>query len=410
MHRRQGPGGAGGSPGGGNGGQFGNPDTIVTTSEQQNNPTTTTAIFSPPTSSSFVTSTTVTESLTSSSTSSSSTSAATSSSNSTQSSSSGNNAAIIGGVAGGAAFIAILALIIFCLMRRKKKTPREKSGAESVTYAGLNESLPGVPFGHAHAAPTTPGGRSSGDFFLPQTYNQSSIATGGVSPIEPLNTSYRNETPSEGSISPISAHYPGELPRISGYSASHAVPPLFSGTITIPPPPAAYRESLILPSPTGYSEVSGISALPTGQRTFHIRSRSHDTMGFPITPGLQSPMQTSPEVPLISATQTTPIVSPMPHYVVHQDSLERIVRDGVVSPEPSLLSPVSRASTLRESGVLGEGNMVRIQEPPASLDRGDVTRNASRRTVDTVSSMGMSVISNTELERLGIGANRRYGN
>jgi hypothetical protein len=139
--------------------------------------------------------------------------------------------------------------------------------------------------------------------------------------------------------------------------------------------------------------------------------QTRDTMGFPVdgsdiglnrlsTPGL-------------------PIVAPIPrHALVHQDSLERVVREGMMNGTPelqdvSLLGPrngptgrVLSQELMRESPILGL-NPVRMQGAPTSNVGGGVQRFESQRTLSSVSSMGISVVSDTELERLGVGSRSR---
>ncbi len=73
-------------------------------------------------------------------------------------------------------------------------------------------------------------------------------------------------------------------------------------------------------------------------------------------------------------------------------------------PEPSNLNParlrVLSQEMLRESPILGL-NSVRIA--PDATTNHDIRRNDTQRTVSSVSSMGMSVVSDGELERLGVG-------
>ena len=61
--------------------------------------------------------------------------------------------------------------------------------------------------------------------------------------------------------------------------------------------------------------------------------------------------------------------------------------------------------SMRESAVLGAMNPIWIEGTtgPSNLS-GGVHRFESQRTVSSVSSMGISVVSNTELERLGVGS------
>jgi hypothetical protein len=74
------------------------------------------------------------------------------------------------------------------------------------------------------------------------------------------------------------------------------------------------------------------------------------------------------------------------------------------SPEPSISNPwrlrVLSQEMLRESPVLGL-NAVRMAPQAAAND--GLRRNDTQRTVNSDSSMGISIVSDGELERLGVG-------
>jgi hypothetical protein len=74
--------------------------------------------------------------------------------------------------------------------------------------------------------------------------------------------------------------------------------------------------------------------------------------------------------------------------------------------------PASRVLSqelMRESPVLGRMNPVRMQGTNVPRDTGGgVQRFESQRTVSSVSSLGVSVVSDTELERLGVGSRGRH--
>ena len=78
------------------------------------------------------------------------------------------------------------------------------------------------------------------------------------------------------------------------------------------------------------------------------------------------------------------------------------------SPEPIAQNPdrlrVLSQEMQRESPVLGL-NSVRMAPQAAAND--GVRRNDTQRTVDSESSMGISVVSDGELERLGVGVDSR---
>lgn len=83
--------------------------------------------------------------------------------------------------------------------------------------------------------------------------------------------------------------------------------------------------------------------------------------------------------------------------------------------DTSLLGPMGPAGRvlsqelMRESPVLGQMNPVRMQNTTQGSNlSGNVQRFESQRTVSSVSSMGVSVVSDTELERLGVGSRVRH--
>ena len=159
---------------------------------------------------------------------------------------------------------------------------------------------------------------------------------------------------------------------------------------------------------------TGISPQTTGGEIPLMMSQNmRDTMGFPVDGSDIGIHRTS--------TPGFPIVAPVPrHPLVHQDSLERVVREGMnATPElqgVNMLGPrngpagrVLSQELMRESPVLGQLNPVRLQgaTAPGNLG-GGVQRFESQRTVSSVSSMGISVVSDTELERLGVGSRVRH--
>ena len=178
------------------------------------------------------------------------------------------------------------------------------------------------------------------------------------------------------------------LQRLWATNESPTISPQTTGASVMVRPHTAVSEQtqMLTPQPTGVT-------LPV-----LLPQHTRDTMGFPIE---------REEIRLVPAMPTT-IVSPVPrHPLVHQDSLERVVRQGLrpsESPEPSNLNPdrlrVLSQEMPRESPILGL-NSVRMA-PQAAVNDG-VRRNDTQRTVSSVSSMGVSVVSDGELERLGVG-------
>jgi hypothetical protein len=374
--------GPGGNSGPGGNGAISQQIVPATTSSAQHSAPTTAAAFLTTTAADYTIISTPTGPPTSTSTSASSSSAT------------GVNKALIGGLVGGLGGLLVISLLaIWWLQRRKNKRIAEKNGmSEPVTYAGLNQSMSGVPFVNAadHNYDNIPPppfyssrggevspviGRDSGDFFLP-TYADSvaGISSGGVSSLGSSNISH--VTSSVAPVSPIS---------------------ISRGN------PAA----VISPQTTGYTGAAEISPQTTDEPAVFQALPSRDTTSFP----------TTPEEIDRQITQTPTIISPVPrHPLVHQDSLERVVQQGLVTtpgfPErdSSRLDPRTRILSqemLRESPVLGDLSAVRMmQGSPVSYNNTevDVERNPSQRTVSSVSSMGVSVVSDGELERSGIGA------
>jgi hypothetical protein len=395
-----GQGGQGGAgSGAGSGSQNnGNQHTTTSSAQQQETTAATANGFITTTANPYTLTTTPTQSPTSTSTSSSS-------------SSSGNQkTAIIGGVIGGIAGVLIIALLVIWLLnRRDKKRMAEKRGsAQPVTYASLNDSFGGVPFGHSNRTsqrdsllppplalmprsdPSTPhtgvglrGGeghdsnadveRNSGDYFLP-TYaeSQAGMSLAGSRLLGRLNTSHAGSE-SEATVSPMSVRHPDGTPTTG-----------------------------ISPQSTG-SEIPGM-----------MSQQTRDTMGFPVDASDIGIHRTS--------TPGLPIAAPVPrHPLVQQDSLERVVRDGMMNGTPDLhdtsrLGPrngpagrVLSQELMRESPVLGQMNPVRMRgtTAPSNLN-GGVQRFESQRTVSSVSSMGINIVSDAELERLGVGSRGRH--
>lgn len=326
---------------------------------------------------------------------------------------------IIGGVVGGLAALLVLALIaIWCLQRRKKRQLAAKNGtAQPVTYSGLNSAFAGVPFRNSQqnlspqqTQSLLPGAAQYSQHDSTHSSNPGLGIRGGASSI-PMTSSADTDlflpTYTESQASVHSSPVIGQLhaPQYSPIDAN--VSPLSSRAPT--------NLHNISPQTTGAPTMHNISPQTTGGPSMLAR----DTMGFPVDQDFEMIRLTEP-VPHIPV----PIVAPIPrHPLVHQDSLERQVRAGMVtspSPVPSTLEPVNPArlrilsqGTSRESPILGnDPTHVRIlpQGTGSSIGvsasglGGGLNRNDTQRTVSSVSSMGQSIISDGALERMGIGA------
>ncbi|KAE9369577.1 hypothetical protein N431DRAFT_443222 [Stipitochalara longipes BDJ] len=356
---------------------------------------------------------------------------------STSTSSGVHKGAIIGGIVGGVAGLLLISFLgIWLLQRRKQRQNGARAGkTRPITYTGLNSVFRGVPFNRSSSqsphnsllpqpqvsqgthstlqgvalrgGAANYGLRESGSEMdnLPPSYAESQMSTSMAS-LGRMNTTYRSE--SETLVSPLSARAPGAphiiSPQTTGASTfmslqhlwatnePHTISPQTTGASVVVQPYTAASEDphLLTPQP------------PRSTSPVLLPQHTRDTMGFPIEPE---------EIRLPPAMPTT-IVSPVPrHPLVRQDSLERVVRQGLMpsdSPEPSNLNPdrlrVLSQEIPRESPILGL-NTVRIA-PEATANNG-VSRYDTQRTVSSESSIGISVVSDGELERLGVGVDSR---
>lgn len=323
------------------------------------------------------------------------------------SSSGGNKTIIMGAVIGGVGALLLLCLLaIFCIQKRKKQTAAKKKGAERVTYTGLNSAFAGVPFrdsqhsslspkplllsnsNTAYSGAPSPGQRTSEtegflynanrEFDSPQhSPQQSPQASPRYSPSHPYSTTHSRTRSLTHSLT---------------HSRTHSRAESNTSPLTLNDPSEAHVLSNHGPFSPGEFEP------PTFQTP-----QPRDTMGFPV--------ESSAALEEIRLQTMTPVLlSPKPrHPLVHQDSLERVVRDGMLapSPAPSNSAPgrlrVISQDYPRESPVLGLEHPVIIQNPAITSLGGGLGRNESQRTVSSMSTMG-PIIGDDELENLGIGA------
>jgi hypothetical protein len=339
--------------------------------------------------------------------------------------------AIIGGIVGGLAGLLLISLLGVCLLKRRKK---RQSGARTrktqpVTYSSLNSVFRGVPFNRSNS-------QSPHDSLLPQSQVSQGpnsdlsgvVLRGGAesygqrdsgSETDNLPPSYAESqmsasmaslgrlrpthgTNSDTIVSPLSPSIPEDSHPISsqttGTSTFMSLQRLWhTNEPTAIPSQTPGSLAIIRPHTSVSEQTQVLTPQPTETMPALIQQRTRDTMGFPIEPEeicLPPPMPT--------------IVAPFHrHPLVHQDSLERAVREGLIpseSSEPGNLNParlrVLSQEMPRESPILGL-NTVRIA--PDAASNHDVRRKDTQRTVSSVSSMGISVVSDGELERLGVG-------
>jgi hypothetical protein len=339
--------------------------------------------------------------------------------------------AIIGGIVGGLAGLLLISLLGVWLLNRRKK---RQSGARArktqpITYTRLNSVFRGVPFNRSNSqsphdsllpqsqvsqspnsnlsgvalrgGAASYGQRDSGSEMdnLPPSYAESQMSVSMAS-LGRLHTTQR--TNSDTIVSPLSPSIPEDAhpisPQITGTSTFMSLQRLWHTNEPTAISPQTLSDSTIIRSHTAVPEQTQVlPPQPMETMPALLPQRTRDTMGFPME---------SEEIRLPPAMPT--IVAPVPrHPLVQQDSLERVVREGLnprESPElghpnPTRLRVLSQEMP-RESPILGL-NSVRIA-PVAATNNG-VRRNDTQRTVSSVSSMGTSVVSDGELERMGVG-------
>lgn len=336
-------------------------------------------------------------------------------STSTSTSSGNQKGAIIGGVVGGLCGLLIIALIgVWLLQRRKKKQIAKQNGStEPTTYAGLNASFSGVPFGSAvnqrpHNSLVPPP--------LFQSHTNTS-ATGSGAPLRDGEASpYGRDSASEGdhflpsyaeSQSDISRRMRNSLGRIdtSGHLHDSAyVSPVSTGPFSPRSQGTPYQHTPTFTPQQTYDtmgfprdhhhtgmdplDLPPMPRLPAGSRD------TIDTMGFPVE-------TTQTEMPVSQGE--VPIESPRPVYpTTHQNSLERVTRQD---------------TGMSESPVLGFGDRQPPRKfgphpgpPSTSANYGmpsGVSRNISVKTVSSMNSYAPPMVSDAELERLGVGSRHR---
>lgn len=279
--------------------------------------------------------------------------------------------------------------------------PRERSGGVS-PYALPEESYNGVPSPYSSPERDRGRGGETSPYSLPGERSPGSESD-RFHPIYQENSSppRREETPDRVNtadqhyiVSPISLHPTRSLSNALARQAPE-------------------EDAFI--SPPGISVPMFLGPQPT-----------RDTMGFPVdarsvrsfvdTESVRTPLG-SEHSAIQSEYHDLPIASPRPSLrPSNQNSLEQLVRGGMSTPEPSHPSPlllrrnpsaakkILNEEFMRESPVLGNKHAVKIYAPPQpSKLQQNIRRNESQRTVSSMSSAGPSMISDAELERLGVG-------
>ena len=355
---------------------------------------------------------------------------------------------IIGGVVGGVVVLSLIAMLLVLYRQRRKKSPvakkEKRSTAEQTTYTGLNSSFSGVPFARSP-------NRELHDSLLPaplfspsnSPYSRVEMRGGETSPYSLDRHSGETSPPSRpgarhgGQASPYSLERHGG--QASPYSLPGETPRNFESErfLYANSSSTADRESLGRIDTSHHNDiVSPISVhdTPTHRNSTTISPQSpeqifdapagisvpmflapqttRDTMGFPVDSPIEQrrpSFPVEPDVPdqqdhhsIESEFQDIPIAAPSTR---RQNTLECLIRDGMVTPEPShQISSLRRpARVLSESPVLGNRHTVKMYAPPPlSGLQHSIRRNESQRTVSSMGSMG-HVVSDEELDRLGVG-------
>jgi hypothetical protein len=320
-----------------------------------------------------------------------------------------NKAAIACEVIGGIAALFLLVFFGYFVLKRRRE--KRRRSAEPVTYATLNTSMAGVPFNHRNYSgehqslvPPQPAFRRDGTevrggayneneesrlYFLP-TYAESQAGVMGNTNSGIVShrsyAGYESESTIHSAISPIT---PSDIMSPHGMgSAPFLMPQYTADTMGFP--------EVASPQPTAAS--------------FSRPQRATDTMGFPID---------DPAISHLRSTTPASIIAPIPRpLVVHQDSLERIVRERMMNATPqgtglfrndtfgTVPSRYSSTNTNRiESPTLGLQPVRQYLAPQSSLLNTGVARSASQETRRTSI---ISALSVTELENLGVGPRNRW--
>ncbi|CZT42680.1 uncharacterized protein RSE6_02620 [Rhynchosporium secalis] len=314
------------------------------------------------------------------------------------------------------ALLLLALLVVFCIQQRKKRQARKmEKGAQPTAYSGLNDAFGGVAFQDSQHNSLSP------QSLLLSRSNK--IYSGAPSPsqrpsemigllhqsnrdVSSPQQSPRHSPPSWPPQSPAHA-YSSQQSRTRSHAhvrrysyITHAR--MHSRTISRA---ESNSSPLTLNDPCEAHVLSGNGTCsPTELEAAKFQAtpvQERDTMGFPV--------EQSAIIDDIELQPMTPVLhSPKPKRpLAHQDSLERMIREGnsAPSPAPSNSAPGRDrriSQECRESPILGVLNPMIIQN--ATLTRlGDrLGRSDSHKTVASVSTMG-PVIGDEELERLGVG-------
>ncbi|KAL3426251.1 hypothetical protein PVAG01_03042 [Phlyctema vagabunda] len=325
------------------------------------------------------------------------------------------NGAIIGGVVGGIVGLIILAVIALWLLRRKKNKNREREreiqSIEPVTYMDLDSSFAGVRFGGGVPSPSSNLGHQ--DTLLPPriyTSKANSMDSGvGIRSGEP--SPYMRDSRGE------SAHF------LHSYAESHSDTMSRTGRSSH----GARSDHLVSPMTPTFQFPSPVAFQPA--KPGLMRHETTDTMGFPVghdeeldilspMPRIHAPdRDTMDTMYTMDAIDTMGFPFPAQHtnstptptlvYPASKSSLELQVKNGMSGAESPVLGFHDRHSS-KSSGILQTNQSGKDTSSESSVaNKLGISRNLSQRTMASVSDYGLDIISDDELERMGVGLGRR---
>ncbi|CAD6455447.1 2b054138-d574-491b-9f12-f07b415e42c0-CDS [Sclerotinia trifoliorum] len=336
-----------------------------------------------------------------------------SSTSSTSGGSSNDRAAIIGGVLGGVGALLIISLIALYLLqnRKTKKAAAQKRVTQQVSYNRLNSSFAGVPFIKRNSQASD--NEISPPPMVADTSYQGAHMRGGQSSYPDLSSDMETDRflPSDeesqqrmaGRVHSSFDHL--ATPSISGdpFTDQNRLSQI-SGNTASPPRPGKLVRHDTMGFPLDDDDTSYIG--PDGEE--HRLSRiMHSPRASVFEPTIMSPSPIRPTISHenlergFSQSQDLNQSRPIPQ---HLNSLSSNYDNPEFENEDSDLPPIqSYGGQQTTSPVpMQSGAWIAAHHPhlAAAFSMGDVHRNMSTRTQ---SSFAPSVISDTELDRLGVG-------
>lgn len=335
---------------------------------------------------------------------------------------------LIGTVIGCVGILLLLSVLALLLVdRRRKQRKEQKTGAEPVSYKGLDEAFTGVPFRESQI-----NGQRSPITLVPSNYS-TAYPTSSFGPPTPglitreTDRFFPNTRDGDRDNTSITDQYFAS-PLVSSFPSpaqssvrSHDRSLILKHTYTQKVADArrcshsrgwSNGSQLTLHDPSDAHVLSAYGPLSPEYQASHLsprRETQRDTMGFPIEP--PPPAALVPDPDELRLHSLTPVLeSPRSRRsLARPDSVELALREGVHSASSTHSDyefgrvPM-RAESPAESPVLGlKGVHVLIQNPAAQSLAPPGAELERTNTQKSVSTMG-PVIGDEELYQLGVGA------